>query len=499
MKTKYIIAAAVVLLFPIVAGAQVLKGSYFLDNSINRHQMNPAFAPRANYFQLVGVGNTGLGLYSNLALPSFTYPVDGKLGTFLHPDISVEQFEKNFPKHPHLDAEFNTTILSFGWFNKNKAFWNFSLDMGAMADVDLPADLFIMAKRGVGTAGERFNLGNVNAYATASVSASLGYSREFIKGLRAGFKVRAIAPLAYAGVNLESVTLSTSTESWKINTEGYAYTAVQGLSLNVPEGETMPQVDFDLPGMISNKVLSGFGYSVDLGVEYTLETGSLIDGLAVSAAVTNLGQIFYKNDCLNAFKTSGEVEWTGFQDVTLDSEVAFEESLNEFVSKLEGLANLSEMPHHHVFTKSTMPRFFAGVELPFLKRSMSVGLLYSSRLSHSYARHELTASYNLKPCKWFALGVNYSFLNTTRSMGAMLELTPKAGPCLYFGFDYFPMEVAPAPLMEGVLGEAPAFFKTLGFESWVLPTSSRFNICFGIAMNLGSKYVNPKKEKNKNR
>ena len=62
------------------------------------------------------------------------------------------------------------------------------------------------------------------------------------------------------------------------------------------------------------------------------------------------------------------------------------------------------------------------------------------------------------------------------------------------------MEVAPAPLMEGVLGEAPAFFEALGFESWVLPTSSRFNVCFGIAMNLGSKYVNPKKEKkNKNR
>ena len=173
MKKNHIIAAVVMFMLPMIAGAQALKGSYFLDNSINRHQMNPAFAPRANYFQLVGIGNIGMGVYSNLAIPSFTYPVDGKLGTFLHPSVSVKQFERDFPDHPHLDAEFNTTILSFGWFTKNKSFWNFSLDMRAMFDADIPADLFVMMKRGVGTDGERFNIGNFNAYATAGLQASL--------------------------------------------------------------------------------------------------------------------------------------------------------------------------------------------------------------------------------------------------------------------------------------------------------------------------------------
>ena len=267
MKRKHIVAAIVFFMLPLIAGAQALKGSYFLDHSINRHQLNPAFAPRANYFQLVGIGNIGLGVYSNLDIPTFTYPTGDKLGTFLHPSVSVEQFERNLPRHPHLDIDFNTTILSFGWFNKNKAFWNFSLDTRVMADIDLPADLFILAKKGVGTDGQRYNIGNVNAYATAAVQASLGYSREFMKGLRAGFKVRAIAPLAYAGINLEDVSLSTSTQSWKINTEGYAYAAMQGLSLDLPEGELMPSVDFDPNVLLKNKVLAGFGYSVDLGVE----------------------------------------------------------------------------------------------------------------------------------------------------------------------------------------------------------------------------------------
>ena len=497
MKTKHIVAALALFLLPMVAGAQVLKGSYFLDNSVNRHKMNPAFAPRANYFQLPVIGNVGFGAYTNLNLSTFTYPVNGKLGTFLHPSVSVEQFDRNLPKHPHLDADFNTNILSFGFFTKAKSFWTFELDTRVMLDVDLPRDLFLFAKKGAGTSGESFNVGNVNAYATAGVQASLGYSRDIIKGLRGGVKLRFIAPIAYAGVNLENVRLNTGSDQWSIKTEGYAYTAVNGLDMNIPEGEMMPSPSFDMSRCVSNGVLAGFGYSFDLGFEYKLSIGSMFDGIAVSAAVTDLGQIFYKNNVVQAFKTSGETSWVGFQDVHLDNQEIFNESLDELVSNLGDLVNLTEVAHPHVFERSTMPRFYAGVDVPFLWRTMSVGLLYSARLSHSYPRQELTLSYNLKPCRWFALGVNYSFLNTARSLGWMLELTPKAGPTLYIGGDYFPMEYARAPLAEGLLGEFPLQIPQLNLTDWILPTSARINLNFGIAFNLGSKYVNPKKSKKK--
>ena len=79
----------------------------------------------------------------------------------------------------------------------------------------------------------------------------------------------------------------------------------------------------------------------------------------------------------------------------------------------------------------------------------------------------------------------------------MLELTPKAGPTLYIGGDYFPMEYARAPLAEGLLGEFPLQIPQLNLTDWILPTSARINLNFGIAFNLGSKYVNPKKSKKK--
>lgn len=481
MKRFNILAALVCMLISISAGAQALKGSYFLDSSLNRHELNPAFAPRANYVQLLGIGNLGVGAMTNIDMPSLLYPQDGKLLTFLHPDVSMKQFDMAFPKHPHLDAEVNTTLLGFGFYTKNKAYWTFDVDVRANVDVDLPGDLFRFAKQGMGVGGGSYNIGNVNAYATAGVQASLGYSRNIVDGLRIGIKARAIAPLAYAAVNLENVRLTASEDKWKINTEGYAHAALCGLDVFPVEGSLLPSFDFDPYRMYSDGVIAGIGGSVDIGLEYTLEKGTAFDGLSISAAVTDLGVVKYKQECLYSYSSKGEVEWTGFQDMGLEDFSDVEGRLEEFLEEAQAnLLNLTEEKMEGGLLKSTMPRLNVGVEMPFLKRSMSVGLLYSMRKSHSYTRNELTVSYNLTPCKWFALGLNYSFLNTTRTIGFILELTPRVGPAFYIGCDYLPIEWAKAD-----------FVPYIG----MIPTAYRTNINFGIALQTGGKTT--KKPKNK--
>lgn len=487
MKKRYIAIAVLLLLMPLLAGAQALKGSYFIDNSLNRHRMNPAFTPRANYFQFGGIGNMSIGMGTNLDMASFLYPRDGQLLTFLHKDVSVEEFQKNFPKHPHLDMEYNTSILSFGFFTKQKSFWNFDLDMRLTADMDLPSDLFLFLKKGAGTTGETFNIGNVNVYTAGALQAALGYSRDIFEGFRVGVKARVIAPLMYAGLNLEKVTLTTDKEKWNISTEGHAYAAMQGLDVTLPEPNTAPSVAFDLNRMLANKALAGMGYSFDLGVEYRYDMEGFFNGFRVSAAVTDLGMVHYNKDAVSAFKSNGSVDWVGFQNISPDN-TDFEATLDSFMKDAEGLLNLEEELDGKAFTRSTMPRFYAGVELPFMWNRMSLGLLYSARKSHSYLRQELTASLNLKLLKWLALGANYSFLNTKGTVGGLLEFTPKVGPTFYIGFDYLPLAWVDAPIMEGVMGEAPAFLQSMGFESWGLPMSLRLNLNFGFAFHIGSKH-----------
>lgn len=488
MKTRYITIAVILLLMPLLAGAQALKGSYFIESSVNRHRLNPAFAPRANYFQLPGIGNFSTGIVSNLDMPSFLYPKNGQLLTFLHKDVSMQEFDKRFPKHPHLDMDVNTTFFSFGFYTKQNSFWNFDLDMRVMADVDLPHDLFRFLKKGTGTTGESFNIANTNMYATGALQAAVGYSRDIIKGLRVGAKVRVIAPVAYVGLNLENVSLTTGADKWNISTEGYAYAALQGLDVNLSEPNTIPEVEFDVMKFLANKALAGFGYSFDLGVEYRYKMDGFFNGFRVSAAVTDLGMIHYNKDAVHAFKSAGSVDWIGFQNVSLD-DTDFEASLDDFVSNAQGLLNLEKEVQGESFARSTMPRIYAGLEVPFMWDRMSLGLLYSARKSHSYFRQELTASLNLKPLKWLALGANYSFLNTAHTIGWIIELTPKIGPTLYVGGDYLPLSFAEVPLLENVLGD-PDLMRAMGYQTWILPMSMRMNLHFGIAFNLGSKKAN---------
>ena len=445
---------------------------------MNRHELNPAFAPRANYFQMLGIGNLGVGAMTNLDLPTFFYPKNNELLTFLHQNVSVAEFDKALPRHPQFDVDCHTTLFGFGFYTKNLSYWTFDLDVKASLDVDLPRDLFMFMKKGTGTTGQSFNVGNMNAYFSSAVQASLGYSRDIIKGLRAGIKARFIAPVAYVGINLENLRLDTSMDKWTLTTEGYAHAAAMGIDTSIKPGETMPSFGFDLQKTLSGGVIAGAGFSFDLGVEWTLECGSLFDGLSVSAAVTDLGMISYKSDATTSYKSAGTVEWAGFQNVSMNN-TDFEASINEFVENAkENLLNLSEMDTDAGFKRSTMPRFYVGAEMPFLRKSMSLGLLYSARVSHSYSRHELTLSYNLTPCKWFALGLNYSFLNTANTAGFILELTPKGGPAFYIGADYIPVSFTKAPIL---LGENSSFN--------MIPLSMRLNLNFGIALHLGSKHL----------
>ena len=473
MKRKYIIILVAALLMPLMAGAQALKGSYFIDNSLNRNKMNPAFAPRSNYFQIPGIGNLSVGAMSNLDVPTFLYPTSNGLVTFLNSQVSVDQFEKRLPNHPHFDAEVSTNLINFGFYTKQKSFWTVDISVKAGMDTDLPADLFLFLKKGTGTSGQSYNIANINAYATASLQAAVGYSRDIFDGLRVGAKVRFIAPMAYAALNLENVRLTTGKDKWTIETEGYVHAAVQGLETKVPAGEVAPEAEFDMNRMLQNKVLAGFGYAVDLGAEYVLDLpGTLFDGISVSAAVTDLGLVHYNKNAVNSFSTKGKIEWVGLQDMAIDEMENVDAAFEDFTSKAEDLLNLKK-ENSDGFVRSTMPNVFVGVEVPFLYNRMSAGLLYSGRFSHSYYRNELTASLNITPLKWLALGVNYSFLNTARTIGGILELTPKAGMNFFLGFDYLPLAFAPAPMIA---------------EGMLLPMSLRMNLHFGLSVALGSKY-----------
>lgn len=487
MKRIYILVVALFVMFPGMLGAQALRGSYFMDNSVNRNKMNPAFAARGAYLHIPAIGNLSVGTGTNLDMPTFLFPSGNELLTFLHKDVSVEQFDKALAKYPSIDTETYANLINFGFRTKNQAYWTFDISMHAGLDIDLPRDLFMFIKQGTGTENRSWNIAGFNAYATGSVHASLGYSRPVSEGIRIGVRARFIAPVAYAALNLENVRLTTGYDKWTIETEGYLYGAMQGLDVNIPEDGTNPQVAFDMDRFLQKKALAGYGGSVDLGVDWEIIKTGFFRGLSVSAAVTNLGLISYKADALSAFSTAGKAEWGGFQDLTINQE-ELSQSVNELVeSAKEGLLDIKRDEAPSKLIRSTMPEFYAGVKFPILWNRMNFGLLYSGRMSHSYYRQELTASYNVTPLKWLALGLNYSFLNTHSAVGCIFEITPKAGFNLCMGFDCLPGQWAPAPILEKFMDPEGTMAES-GQDIFYLPTSLGLNFHFGLSLALGAKH-----------
>ena len=477
---RNIIIVSLLLLMPLLAGAQALKGSYFLDNSLNRNKMNPAFAPEADYFKIPFIGDMGFGVYSNLDLPTFLYPGEnGKLITAFHPDVSVKQFNRALPKHPYLDAEMATDIISLGFHTKRGSFWTVDVGIKSNIDSDIPRDFYTFMKKGTGMTGESYNLANIHIYGTSALHASVGYSRDMsslVKGLRVGARLSYIAPVAYMGLDLENVRLTTTPDKWTIDTEGYFDVAMQGLTLAQSSGlesfEDFTDVaEFDLSEM--NGLFAGSGFSLDLGAEYELNIGSVFDGTRFSASFTDLGFISYKNNVISRYMTKGQFNWEGVE-IGTESDAVMEELMDEFA----GLFSLDDVNGKKLST-SSMPSFYLGAEMPIpYAKFMSIGLLYSARQTLGYARHELTASYNLEPCNWFAFSANYSFLNTGRTMGMLLQFTPKKGVAFTIGTDYLATQFAPVEMGGTYL---PSINK--------IPLSWRMNLNFGIAATLGSRQM----------
>ena len=433
------------MLLPMIAGAQALKGSYFLDNSLMRNRLNPAFAPRAGYVSLPVISNFGIGVHGNIGPADFLYPKNGELYTYLNQNVSIQEFSKNLPGKPVIDFEMDTDILNFGFFSARDSFW--SVDVGLKADgqFGLPRDLFMFAKQGMAEPDQIYSLNGFDIFQTSSFYASVGHSRDLswlVKGLKVGGKARVFIPIEHIGMSLGESVLALGQDAWKVKTDAYGVVAASFMTLNPDAlgGDS----NAELLSMDMSKIgPAGFGFSFDLGAEYKVSVGSVVDGLTVSLSALDLGAYFFNESSLQGFESKGEATYEGMKDIELGGDMNIDETINSLTDEFLALANLEESETPRYSKLGTRAKLYAGVEYPFLKDKMSVGLLYSGKFGYSKAINELTFSYNLNPCRWFNLGFNWSFLNAWKTIGWIVEFTPKSGVNFFVGSDYTFMEVMP--------------------------------------------------------
>ena len=129
--------------------AQELETGYFLGGNPYAFRLNPAFQSERNIVS-IGLGQTGLGAWSNLGASTLLYPdANGYLYTFLNDRVDEQAFLRKISRKNILSADARVNLLTIGFWSKS-SFMTLDFNVRSLNSGSVPYDLFDFLKGGTG-------------------------------------------------------------------------------------------------------------------------------------------------------------------------------------------------------------------------------------------------------------------------------------------------------------------------------------------------------------
>ena len=254
------------------------------------------------------------------------------------------------------------------------------------------------------------------------------------ENLTVGMGLKFIQGLAYADVVFESIEADLSDDIWKVRTDGTLMASIPGTALKYnSEDKTIEGLeDF------SFKMPHSYGFAVDLGAEYDMK--DIVEGLELSASVTDLGLIGWKNLSKYSTVRNAAVDFDGFNgiDVTGDNDDVFDGVTDQFKEMIK-LDETSSSASEQVMLDATF-RIGAEYTTPFAKWLSFCELLTIKTGLWPYT--ESRTSICMKPCSWFDVVGNYAASTYGSSMGLVANLHP-SGLNFFIAVDRLTAELNP--------------------------------------------------------
>lgn len=418
------------------AGAQDFRSSYFMQTSNLKHQMNPALLDSA-YFSVPFMGNINIGTTGNIGLTNFIYKLDGNprydQTTFMSPTVSAAEFLDGLHDKNRADIYLNWNIASVAF----KAFGGMNLvemNLRSNTNISLPLELFEFMKNT--GAKEHYSLENIGARTQNYMELALGHTRKFGDRLTAGAKMKLLFGVAYADLSVNKLDVTMNGDYWRIDGDARLKAAIMNSTLTHDENpdknaaDGRPRVDgiddvsFGMPG---------FGMAFDFGATY-----KVMDGLTVSAALTDLGFISWKNT--KQASSAGTWKFDGFEDIYVSGEDKGDNKLGDQFEKLgDDLGDLFAVydDGEGNATQALAATLNLGAEytLPMYDR-LRFGFLYTSRIHGLYSWHSGMLSATVRPLNWIEATLNTAVTSTGWTLGAAASLKAKHFN-FYVGTDRF--------------------------------------------------------------
>lgn len=461
---RYMAAALTMVAAILPTSAQELRTSYFMETSNYRHQMNPALLD-SPYFGMF-FSNINVGMTGNIGAKQFIFDTNGLPGytgnyrytTFMDPNVDAKTFLNKLHDKNRFDLYLNYNLFSVGfkaWGGVNLL----ELNLRSNTNLTLPKGLFEFAK----TAGEKehYEFGGLGMRTQNYMELALGHSRDINKQWRVGGKLKFLIGAAYADFTADNVTLDMTEDAWRIQSNAQMKASLlksdvihEAPSKNSADGrprvKKLDNFGFSLPG---------FGMALDLGVTY-----KPIENLTLSAAITDLGFISWKNT--HHASSQGDYTFDGFNNIYIGSDKDQTEDIDDQFDQIGD--DLEEMFSVYddgtkTATQALAATLNVGAEykLPAYDK-LKFGFLYTSRIHGKYSWHQGMLNVGVRPVKWFECNVNGAVTSTGVTAGGMLSLKAP----------HFNFYIA-----------ADRFFSKMGKQGVPL-NSSNGNITFGMTFPL---------------
>jgi hypothetical protein len=259
---------------------------------------------------------------------------------------------------------------------------------------------------------QTFNLPGLNIKGQYYREYGLGFSKDIIKGLRIGAKVKLLSGITTFSFDNRHFSL-------KVNSD-LSQTVTADASMNVAGKETLnriftqnnflshtsPSAKTDFKGFLLEYLkppLSNSGVGFDIGAVYNL--GKMF---TFTASVTDIGFISWKKD-LKSYNANSTFDLPG---VTIADVVNQTVSIDEMVKSLVDTikSNFIEDPSPAAFKTYLPTSITAGASINLLK-SVSIGILSNTRVYAGQVKESVTLSGNIYAGRILSASMSYTLAN----------------------------------------------------------------------------------------
>lgn len=391
-----------------------LQTGYFSRDYTFSYKLNPAFNPGYRFVAPPLIGLTSASYQSDLGLGNLLYPRNGELVTFLHPDITAEEFLKPLnKKFNRISVDASTNIFAIG-IKSGRLYNTIDVSLRASVDASVPYDMFRFLKTGTAETNT-YDLSGLRVQASSFVECGFGSS--FKTGdLTIGTRLKGLIGLADFNASLDRMKVRFDGQQWSVSAVGNLTAAYDGIKVKTTDsmaGHYPDIIDFGSSKYSFKLGVSGVGVAADFGLKYEHE------GLELSASLSDIGVMWWFNNVRGYTNNSWTFE--GREDIpvngdggSIGDEIA--ETYDELIEVFQFRKKSSRDEFRMLsFTTRLGARYR-------LAAPLSVGLMGSYRYSPVISVIEGRASLDYNPFRFLEIIGSCGMGTYGLSAGAMLNV-----------------------------------------------------------------------------